>query len=194
LDRNVVNSGVEDRQRVNATISMGFIVDPVARWLYPDSHQFMTSFPSFCGAYGGKAFEHGTAYHTEDFVGALLWLPPNAHPDDELILDHLKKTADPKRLEIFLKVLELMGSFHPKEPHWFLPLIGVDVFHQGSGHGTALLKKSLERVDESRTLAYLDSSNVRNIPLYQRFGFEVIGKVDYGGSPTSYSMLRKIRK
>jgi ribosomal protein S18 acetylase RimI-like enzyme len=84
-----------------------------------------------------------------------------------------------------------MGSYHPKEPHWFLPLIGVDVFHHGKGHGSALLRESLKKVDNNGDVAYLDSSNPRNVPLYEKFGFELIGRVDYGGSPTSFSMLRK---
>ena len=35
--------------------------DPAARWVWPDSQQFLTHFPSFVRAFGGKAFAHGSA-------------------------------------------------------------------------------------------------------------------------------------
>ena len=43
-----------------------------------------------------------------------------------------------------------MGEFHPTEPHWYLPLIGVDVTKQGRGYGSALLRHALDRCDRDR--------------------------------------------
>ncbi len=55
-----------------------------------------------------------------------------------------------------MEVLDAMGSFHPKEPHWYLPLIGVDPLHQGKGAGTALMRFALERIDAAKEVAYLE--------------------------------------
>ena len=33
-----------------------------------------------------------------------------------------------------------MDSYHPKEPHWYLPLLGVDPFYHSKGFGSALLQ------------------------------------------------------
>jgi ribosomal protein S18 acetylase RimI-like enzyme len=88
-------------------------------------------------------------------------------------------------------VLEQMGSYHPSEPHWYLPLIGVDPTRQGRGYGSALLQHALRRCDEDQTLAYLESSNPANVSLYERHGFEVVGTIQAGASPTFYPMVRK---
>ncbi len=58
------------------------------------------------------------------------------------------------------------------EPHWYLPLIGVDPAHQGEGHGDALMAYALARCDRDHAPAYLESSKPRNIPFYRRYGFE----------------------
>ena len=86
-----------------------------------------------------------------------------------------------------------MAKYHPSEPHWYLPLIGVDPAHQGQGHGDALLTHALQQCDRAHVPAYLESTNPRNIPLYQRHGFEILGTIQAGGSPPLAPMLRPAR-
>ena len=58
--------------------------------------------------------------------------------------------------------------------HWYLPLIGVDPFHQRKGYGSALLRHVLRLCDRDGTPAYLESTNPANVPLYERHGFRVL--------------------
>ena len=90
-------------------------------------------------------------------------------------------------------IFEQMEKFHPTEPHWYLPMIGVDPAHQGAGTGAALMTEALKAVDRDGVIAYLESSNPKNITLYQRHGFEVIGEIQSGSSPVLRPMLRKAR-
>jgi ribosomal protein S18 acetylase RimI-like enzyme len=86
-----------------------------------------------------------------------------------------------------------MEKYHPTEPHWYLPLIGVDPSQQGNGVGSALMKHALEIVDRDHMPAYLESSNPKNVSLYERHGFEVIGEIQVGSSPTMRPMFRSAR-
>jgi hypothetical protein len=47
----------------------------------------------------------------------------------------------------------------------------------------ALAQSSGNRCDQEHMPAYLESSNSANMPLYQRFGFEVLGVIRAGHSP-----------
>ena len=89
---------------------------------------------------------------------------------------------------------EQMGRYHPSEPHWYLPLFGVDPFHQGKGYGAALMQHALIPCDRDHTLAYLESTNPKNIPLYERHGFELLDTVQVGASPHIFPMLRTPRR
>lgn len=172
---------------------LAFSADPAVRWLYPDPHQFLTNFPDLVRAYGGKAFEQDTAYYVGGFSGAALWLPPDVYPDEEAVGALLQRTVSEQDQEEVFAVLEQMGSYHPSEPHWFLPFIGVDPAHQRRGYGSALLKHTLMQCDRENKLAYLDSTNPVNIPFYKRHGFELLGEIQVGASPPIHPMLRKPR-
>jgi ribosomal protein S18 acetylase RimI-like enzyme len=91
------------------------------------------------------------------------------------------------------QIMQQMASYHPKEPHWYLPLIGIDPAHQGKGLGGTLMRHATDICDRDGVLAYLESSNLRNVPLYQRHGFEILGTIQAGQSPTITPMLRKPR-
>lgn len=91
--------------------------------------------------------------------------------------------------EVFA-VLEQVGSSHPDEAHWYLPAIGVEPRLQGKGYGSALLARGIEICDSQHVAAYLEATNPANIPLYQRFGFEVVGEIQAGSSPAITPMFR----
>lgn len=183
-ERNAVPSAI-------AAVTMGFSTDPVARWMYPDPADFLRWFPLFVNAFAGKAFASRTAFASGDSCGAALWLPPGIEPDDEKIVKLVADTLDKDIQPDFMALFEAMGDAHPTEPHWYLPMIGVDTHKQGNGLGAALMRFALDRVDADGSPAYLESSNPRNIPLYQRFGFELVGTIQAGSSPPLFPMLRQ---
>jgi ribosomal protein S18 acetylase RimI-like enzyme len=174
-----------------ATIMLAFSADPIARWVYPDPGDYARYFPAFIRAFGGRAFEFGSAYVTPDFAGASLWLPPGVEPDSDA-LSLLVETSVSESIKPDLhSVMKEMADFHPAEPHWYLPMIGVDTMRQNSGVGSALMAFAASQLDAENAIGYLESSNPRNIPLYERFGFEVIGEIRHGKSAPLFPMLRR---
>jgi ribosomal protein S18 acetylase RimI-like enzyme len=183
-----------DEARAVAVITLAFGTDPAARWTWPDPRQFLEHFPSVVSTFGGKAFAHGTAHCVNGFAGAALWLPPGIGPDEEALSALLQRTGSAGFRKDGAAVFEQMGRHHPREPHWYLPIIGVDPFQQGKGYGAALMQHALAPCDRDQTLAYLESSNPKNIPLYERHGFKVLDTIQVGSSPPIYPMLRTPRR
>jgi ribosomal protein S18 acetylase RimI-like enzyme len=183
-----------DAARVIDVLVLAFSTDLGARWTWPDPHQYLTHFRELVKAFGGQAFAHKSAYYIEGYAGASLWLPPNAHPDEDAMTALFQRTAAKQIQNDLAKVFKKMESYHPSEPHWYLPLIGVDPFLQGNGLGSALLKHTLIPCDRDNKFAFLESTNPRNVPLYERHGFEVLGEIQVGTSPTIFPMLRKPQK
>ena len=77
-------------------------------------------------------------------------------------------------------------------PHWYLGYLGARRDRQGQGLGSTVLREVLARADTKGIPAYLESSNERNLPLYERNGFRVIGELralDHG--PAIWRMWRE---
>jgi len=191
--KSIKSATASEQEQTIAVVVLAFSGDPVARWSYPDPHDYLKHFPDLVGALGGKAFEHGSAYYADGFSGAALWLPPDVQPQEEEMIALLRRTIPERSQEEVFSVLEHMGGYHPTEPHWYLPLIGVDPARQGKGYGSALMEHALIPCDRENKLAYLESTNQRNIPLYQRHGFELMGTIQVGSSPPIFPMLRRPR-
>jgi ribosomal protein S18 acetylase RimI-like enzyme len=173
-----------------STIVLGFAADPMTRWVWPDSSEYLRVMPRFVKAFGGRAFEHGTADITEGTRAVALWLPPGVEPDEAEMDAAMEGSLRPEIAADIGAVLKGMAEYHPHEPHWYLPLIAADPNWIGQGLGALLMKHALRRCDEQGSVAYLESSNPRNISLYERHGFKIIGKIQSGSSPVLTPMLR----
>jgi GNAT superfamily N-acetyltransferase len=106
-------------------------------------------------------------------VGGTIWYPPGRWtPGAQLrtLLGFVR--AFGRRLGPAAALEQAMVRAHPPVPHWYLFAIGVDPVHQGSGVAGSLLRSRLARCDRVGEPAYLESSKLGNVPLYQHFGFE----------------------
>jgi GNAT superfamily N-acetyltransferase len=177
-----------------AVLTLAFAIDPATRWTWPEPQAYLAAFPRFAKAFGGAGFAKEGAYVVGDYAGTALWLPPGVEPDGEALGELMRSTASLPSMTDGLRVMQQMADYHPREPHWYLPLIGIDPRHQGKGLGGALLAHAIDICDRDGVPAYLESSNPRNVPLYERYGFEVRGCIQHGSSPTLVPMLRKPRR
>lgn len=190
---NVRTMSADDAASAVNTIVLAFAADPVTRWAWPHPHQFMAAMPTFVRAFGGAGFAREGAFCTNDYTGVALWLPPGAHPDSDRMNELMGSTTSPSARIDGPAIFEQMAQYHPDEPHWYLPLIGVDPACQGKGHGDALMSYALARCDRDKLPAYLESTNPRNVSLYLRHGFEPLGKIQVGSAPPIVPMLRRAR-
>jgi ribosomal protein S18 acetylase RimI-like enzyme len=188
----VKSAGADIQVSTVSTIVLGFAADPIARWVWPDSSEYLRIMPQFVKAFGGRAFEHSTAYITEGARAAALWLPPGVEPDEAAMGAVMAQALRPEIADDMKFMLKGMAEHHPHGPHWYLPLIAADPNWIGQGLGTLLMKQALRRCDVEGITAYLESSNPRNNSFYERHGFRVIGSIQHGSSPTMTPMLRTV--
>jgi ribosomal protein S18 acetylase RimI-like enzyme len=180
-----------DEPQAVATVVSAFAADPVERWLYPHDEEYERHFPEFVAAFGGRAFEGGTAWALDGGAAVALWLAPGVEPGAYAVARVLGETVAAEKREELFAVLEQMGEAHPAHPHWYLPWLAAEPGRQGGGLGGRLLAHCLEIVDESGLPALLDTPNPRNVGFYERHGFVVVAVTESPSCPPLTSMLRE---
>jgi ribosomal protein S18 acetylase RimI-like enzyme len=93
-------------------------------------------------------------------------------PDEDAIAAILDESLPRDAMPDVNAMFAEMVAYHPRNPHWYLPTIGIEPYLHRKGLGSALLTQALSRRDQEHVPAYLESSNSANTALYQRFGFE----------------------
>lgn len=87
--------------------------------------------------------------------------------------------------------IPLIERHRPRDPHWYLDILGVDPAQARQGLGTALLQHGLARADEGGQPVFLDTLSQDNVAFYQRHGFEVSAEVTLPDGLTVWCMLRR---
>ena len=177
-------------------LARAFYDDPVFGWFFPaegSRHRRLRRF--FVTELHHESLRHGAvevACVDGRVAGAAAWFPPGTSFGTEV-------SALPGYLRAFGRRLVIVSQYQSvavrarrrEEPHWYLAVIGVDPVRQGYGVGAALLRSRLRRCDEEGLPAYLESSKLENVPLYQHFGFDIAGTLGLPeGAPVVTTMWR----
>jgi len=117
MEITVKSASKAEQDAVIGVVTAAFLTDPIARWMYPEAHQYFAVGDSFTRAFAGNAFSNGSAYYVDGYAGAALWLPPGIHPDEDALMALLKGTIAKNRQENAFALFEQMGNYHPEEPH-----------------------------------------------------------------------------
>jgi ribosomal protein S18 acetylase RimI-like enzyme len=76
-----------------------------------------------------------------------------------------------------LALRKAMDAHHPlATPHDYLWFLGVRPDVQGHGVGSRLLRAETARFDDQGRASFLETATPRNVPLYQRHGYNVIAE------------------
>ena len=175
-------------------LGSAFTNDPVLNWFLPAPDLYSDIFLSDAK---GLYQYHDHIFINRSLAGAAMWLPPGVTTatsfnwDTFMMLLKMVRHAGFKSLARGAKLIETMEKEHLKEPHYYLHAIGAHLDSQGRGIGSALLKHGSTICDETGYPAYLESSNIKNNPLYERYGFEITGEITLpDNGPTMWLMRR----
>lgn len=178
-----------------ASLALAFHDDPVMRWLFgsepPRPGRYLEP---FLAHEGRRHLRHAQVFTADGHPGAAYWDPPGHWKTPMLSvlqLTPLLLRGMRSRAVNALRGLGRMEKAHEAHAeHYYLAVLGTRPDRQGQGVGAALLDPVLARCDTEGIGAYLESSKASNVPYYRRFGFEVVGEVDFPGGPTVWPMWR----
>ena len=132
-----------ERIAIATSLADAFFDDPVMAWILSDEASRKRRLAGlFSTLMKGHYLPLGTVWTTDDNAGAALWAPPGkAIIPAPTVLRHLPMLvrALGRRALVALRALSHVEQKHPKEPHWYLGVLGTRQSDQGHGIGSALL-------------------------------------------------------
>lgn len=72
----------------------------------------------------------------------------------------------------------MINKIQPKELRYYLWFIGVDPECQNEGIGSVLLNEIIEDSEHKKRPIYLETSTLKNLPWYKKFGFDIYHELD----------------
>lgn len=191
----VRKASAQDLDFVVRVCAEAFSSDPLMLWVFQDpstrSEGLRRAFRSLAQSY----LAPDSLVHLAGEACVTFWRLPGyeAAPSDNGGGPSPFSAAVQERFRI---LGELMEMAHPRDRnHWYLNVIATLPDRQGQGLGAEALKPVLDRCDNDRIPAYLESSNPRNMTLYRRQGFDDVGQptIDLPDGPSLYPMWRDPR-
>lgn len=182
-----------DQRRIVGCLSRAFEDDPISRFLFPNDRTRLARLAAFYRQVIRSMRDDGAVYTDSRVSGAAIWRAPSPPA-----IGRARALREGFRMLLLLRravsramLLEnAISEARPREPHWYLAILGTDPSQQGRGIGSALLEPVLRRCDADGVPAYLESSKEQNIAFYQRHGFRVTRELAVPGGPTLWSMRR----
>lgn len=176
----IVRATGEDAPMLTRVLCRAFDADPVMNWVLRQDAGRAFAFEWMFRLSLAMTLPHGHVYTTPDRMATALWTPPGKWQwragwvRQLWQLPGFVRAIGVNRLRTVLPAVAALEARHPKQPHFYLFELAVDPPLQGQGLGGALLRHVLDVCDRDGLPAYLENSNPRNTPLYQRNGFQVL--------------------
>lgn len=199
-EKTVLKAVKRDIPQLIETLSSAFDLDPVMSWSIRQDNKRPEALKLCFNHLLKDSMRYGEVTCTEDLNGCALWLPPGKWIGESNIYEIIRSLPDILRwmgfgrLNRWITLLQIENRYRPKTPHFYLAFLAVAPSKQGKGYGSSLLNYTLTRLDLDGTPAYLESSNIRNNQLYERFGFKVINEIKIPQGPTEWAMWREPRE
>jgi hypothetical protein len=191
-----------DLEAIGETLARAFEQDPLWGWAFEATsrERKLASLASVFGFFAEAALGFGWVRVTDGAEAVALWIPPGSPemtPADEARMPAV--IADACEPEPAARVMEMLAAFernHPHEPpHYYLSLLATHPDHAGNRLAVGLVADNLAEIDaaDPPAPAFLESSNPRNVPRYERLGFRPIREVELVAGLTGTQMWRPPR-
>ena len=187
-------------ERASEVVARAFQDDPLWKHIFPSKIKRASGLSWLTIGTIRYAQRYGEVYTTKSVDGLAVWLGPD---NTTMTLGKMLRAgmfAVP--LKIGLTALARLINFqihadklHKQSvsaQHWYLLLLGVEPSCQGEGIGTSLIQPVQAWADADRLPCYLETLNEKNIPFYQKHGYNVVSDVVLPGSGLHiWALLRR---
>lgn len=182
VNYSIRNAASSDLAAAAHTLALAFDQYPWTRWSIPTDH-YTARLEELQRIYLEHGLAHGLVLVDDAVQGVGAFLPPDAPEPPE--------AAQGRIAELHGDRLSILASAElPLQPPnaWTLATLGVRPSEGGKGLGSAIIRAGLRQIRGIGSVVALETSDERNVRLYQRHEFEIYATAQVPGGPIVHSM------
>ena len=173
-----------DLEAAASTLSLAFEHYPWTRHVIPED-DYLERLRALQLLYLRYAHTHGIVAVIGNSAGVIALLPPGAPEPEAEMLERI--------VELHGDRVERIDPSEPPADAWILETLGVRPDHQGRGLASELLQFAVTEVARrGGEHIVLDTSDPRNVRLYEHHGFHTTAHADTAGRPPVWKMSTTI--
>jgi ribosomal protein S18 acetylase RimI-like enzyme len=135
---------------------------------------------------------------SEKYEGFCIWEKPNEHRSAIAFNDVIEGFSLVFKVGIFSLVRMVRYQFWSSkqkkrfisEPYWYLDTVVVSPDYQGKGFASKMIKPFLSEANVKGDKVYLETQNIKNVPIYEKYGFKLISTQYLNKKITHFAMVK----
>ena len=189
-----------DVPAATALLTRAFDHDPFNRQLLPDDDRRRRVYRALTQPAVARAVPYGHVFAVADdatLMGLAIWGPPHVvlpsgpslgmlpaigrdlAPAVEAIPALARLSlGSPQQVSRWARAKKRAVAEVRREPRWHLAALATDPAHQRRGIAGRLLRHMLQRADTDRLGVWLETTDPRNVALYERYGFGTLAYIE----------------
>lgn len=177
-------AGKEYKNRIVDILTLSFQDNKSVNYVVPQDGKRMQRIRQLMAYSFEVCHRFGEVFITEDGNGcALVLLPEKKRTtmlsmwwDVKFIITSIGVSSVMRAMSRENKI----KSQHPNGLLYYIWFIGVDVKEQSKGIGSKLLSEVINEGEAQNRVICLETSTIKNLPWYQKFGFSIYNELDFG--------------
>ena len=167
----------KDKDLIVEILSKSFETNQSVNYIVKQDSKRLSRIKSLMGYSFEVCYSFGDVFLSDDNKAcALVLYPDKKRTTIKSVLLDAKLILSCVGLENIKKTLAreaIIKKIQPKEQMYYLWFIGVDPAEQKTGIGSKLLKELIEDSKLKERPIYLETSTLKNLPWYKKFGFNI---------------------
>jgi GNAT superfamily N-acetyltransferase len=187
-------SEIEEAKKIFA---LAMFDDVLHKYFFPDEKSRIEKLQYFY-EFKLKTMLLNTYKTSEKHEGFCIWEKPNEHRSAITFNDVIEGFSLAFNLGIFSLVRMIRYQFWStkqkrrlvSDPYWYLDTVVVSPYYQGKGFASKMIKPILSTANAKGEKVYLETQNIKNVSIYEKYGFKLISTQYLNNQVTHYAMVK----
>jgi ribosomal protein S18 acetylase RimI-like enzyme len=188
---------ISEIEQAKKIFALAMFNDDLHKYFFPDEKSRIEKLEHFY-EFKLKTMLLNTYKTSENFEGFCIWEKPNEHRSAITLNDVIEGFSLVFNVGIFSLFRMVRYQFWStkqkkrlvSDPYWYLDTIVVSPDYQGQGFASKMIKPFLSEANVKGDKVYLETQNIKNVPIYEKFGFKLISTQYPNKQITHFAMVK----